>query len=159
MQSDELNSFIAMWQEGVQSAASNLPALFKGLNSSWLWPQTASCLALGGSEILACFIVRDSWTNPGMMPLVKLLLSLEPYRSNRLKNSSQRRSVCPCFLFTQTHPTAGLPVHLLSTQTKQRGDWEEGQTQQVSLNRLSRCACYLPLKRLHASWLSWPKII
>lgn len=94
VQSDELNSFIAMWQEDVQSAASNLPALFKGLNSSWPWPQTASCLALGGSGILACFIARDPCTKPGRVPLLILLLSLEPGRNNSIKKSSQRKCVC-----------------------------------------------------------------
>lgn len=72
-QSDELNSFIAMWQEDVQSAASDLPALFKELNSSWPWPQTSSCLALGSSGILVCFIARDSCTEPGRVPLLKQL--------------------------------------------------------------------------------------
>lgn len=107
VQSDELNSFITMWQEDDQSATSNLPALFKGLNSSWPWPQTASCLALGGSGILVCFIARDTCTEPGRVPLLKLLWSIEPNRIKGIKKSSEGRSVSLCISSTQTHPTQG----------------------------------------------------
>lgn len=158
VRSDEPNTFFAVWQEDVQSAASNLPALFKGLNSGWPWPQTASCLALGGSGILVCFIARDSCTKPGRVPLLKLLQSLEPNRINAIKKSSQEWSARPCFssLSTQGY----LYTSPLLSQSKAMTDMDNKPNKgvEVSLTRLCLSACYLPSQRLRALWLSWPKV-
>lgn len=117
--SDELNSFIAMWQEDVQCATNNLPALFKGLNSSWPWPQTASCLALRCSGILVCFIARDSCTKPGRVPLLIVLLSPRPGKKERHKKIITGKKCVPLHFIHPDPPYAGLPVHLLSAQTRQ----------------------------------------
>lgn len=161
VRSDEPNTFFAVWQEDVQSAASNLPALFKGLNSGWPWPQTASCLALGGSGILVCFIARDSCTKPGRVPLLKLLQSLEPNRINAIKKSSQEWSACPCFSSTQTRPTQGyLYTSPQPSQSKAMTDMDNKPNKGVgvSLTRLCLSACNPPSQRLRALWLSWPKV-